>query len=299
MKRRTPNGKEQGKGSAALVWVLVILVTGLFVTGGLITREFLQRSFQAVEVEEPDLDRNEHVVQVTPTPMPRGRIAEAMAATPAPTAPPSPVPTAVPTEVPSPTPTLNPLNGDVIGVGMRSPIVLDIQIRLMTLEYLEFEQPEDVYEAGVASAMALFQRRNGLPETGLCDEKTFLKLNDEHAALYAVLPGDRGMEVENIQERLVELGYLAVSPDGYFGGETADAVQRFRERNKLGNGVSVDSVVLETLFGDGPVANSLRIGDQSDQILIWQQRLLELGYLTIRPDGVYGRLTAQAVKRFQ
>ena len=33
MKRRTPNGKEQGKGSAALVWVLVILVTGLFVTG--------------------------------------------------------------------------------------------------------------------------------------------------------------------------------------------------------------------------------------------------------------------------
>ena len=299
MEKHSQQTKRRDRTTAVLVWLLAILVLGLILAIGLYARETLHQSFLAVAVEQPDLNRNEHVVQVTPSPLIQDRTAVPLAETPAPTALPSPTPSPIPTEVPSPTPTLNPLNGDVIGTGMRSPIVLDIQIRLMTLEYLDFEQPEDVYEAGVANAMSLFQRRNGLPETGLCDEATFLKLNDEHAALYAVLPGDQGPEVESIQERLIELGYLATEADGTFGDETAQAVQRFRTLNKLGNGTSVDSAVLEALFGDEPVANTLRLGDKSDQILLWQQRLLELGYLVTKPDGVYGKLTALAVKRFQ
>ncbi len=299
MEKRAQQRKRRDRTTAVLVWLLAILVLGGFVTGGLYLREYLHRSFLAVAVEQPDPERNEHVVQVTPVPATQGRTAAPVAQAPTPTALPTPTPSPVPTAVPTPTPTLNPLNGDVIGTGMRSPIVLDIQIRLMTLEYLDFEQPEDVYEMGVAQAMALFQRRNGLPETGLCDKKTFLKLNDENAALYAVLPGDEGMEVESIQERLIELGYLFSTADGRFDDATAQAVDRFRTLNKLGSGTSVDSTVMETLFGDEPVANAIRIGDKSDQIEMWQQALLDLGYLVIRPDGTYGKLTAQAVKRFQ
>ena len=299
MDKRARQQRKRKRTTQVLVWLLSILVLGLIVTGGLYAREYLHRSFLAVAVEQPDPERNEHVVQVTPSPETRGRTAAPLMTTPTPKALPSPTPSPVPTEKPSPTPTLNPLNGDVIGTGMRSPIVLDIQIRLMSLEYLDFEQPEDVYGAGVANAMALFQRRNGLPVTGLCDEDTFLKLNDEHAALYAVLPGDQGPEVLSIQERLIELGYLAVAADGSFGDATAQAVNRFRVLNKLGSGTSVDSKVLETLFGDEPVANTYRIGDKSDQIMAWQQRLLELGYLVMKPDGNYNKLTAQAVKRFQ
>ena len=299
MEKRSQQKKGRDRTTALLVWLLAVLVLGLILAGGLFAREYLHRSFLAVAVELPDPERNEHVVQVTPLPSVRGMTAAPVEETPVPTPQPSPTPTAAPTAAPTPTPTLNPMNGDVIGTGMRSPIVLDIQIRLMTLEYLDFEQPEDVYGAGVANAVAIFQRRNGLPETGLCDEATFVKLNDEKAALYAVLPGDRGMEVESIQERLVELGYLTVPADGVFGEETAQAVRRFRTLNKLGDGVSVDSTVLETLFGDEPVSNSLRIGDKSDRILACQQRLLDLGYLVAVPDGIYGKLTAQAVKRFQ
>ena len=283
MEKRVQPKKRRDRTTVVLVWLLVILVLGLIVAGGLYAREYLHRSFLAVAVEQPDPGRNEHVVQVTPVPKVQDMTAAPIKTTP----------------VPTPTPTLNPLNGDVIGTGMRAPIVLDIQIRLMSLEYLDFEQPEDVYGAGVATAMALFQRRNGLPETGLCDEETFLKLNDENAALYAVLPGDKGAEVKSIQERLIELGYLMIAADGVYGDETALAVDRFRVLNKLGSGTSVDSTVLETLFGDEPVANTLKIGDKSDQILAWQQRLLDLGYLCMKPDGIYGKLTAQAVKRFQ
>ena len=191
MRKQAQQKKQRDKTTILLVWLLVILVLGLIVAGGLYTREILHESFAAVAVELPDPDRNEHVVQVTPSPQTQDKAASAAALTPTPTALPSPTPSPVPTEVPSPTPTLHPMNGDAIGTGMRAPIVLDIQIRLMTLEYLDFEQPEDVYGAGVASAVALFQRRNGLPETGFCDEETFIKLNDENAALYAVLPGTR------------------------------------------------------------------------------------------------------------
>ena len=298
MGRRAQQKKKRNRTTAVLVWLLVILVLGLIVTGGLYAREYVHRSFLAVAVEQPDPDRNEHVVQVTPSPEIRDRTSAPVTATPAPTGRPTPTPSPVPTAVPTPTPTLNPLNGDVIGTGMRSPIVLDIQIRLMTLEYLDFEQPEDVYEAGVANAIALFQRRNGLPDTGLCDKATFLKLNDENAALYAVLPGDSGPEVVSIQERLVELGYL-FSVDGFFSDETAEAVERFRALNRLSKGTSVDSTVLETLFGEEPVSNFLRIGDRSDQILACQEQLLELGYLVTKPNGVYGKLTALAAKRLQ
>ena len=299
MEKQPQQKKRRNKTTAVLVWLLSILVLGLILAGGLYVREYLHDSFLAVAVEQPDLSRNEHVVRVTPTPPIQDRTAAPVTATPAPTALPSPTPSPVPTAVPTPTPTLNPLNGDVIGTGMRSPIVLDIQIRLMTLEYLEFEQPEDLYGAGVANAVSVFQRRNGLPVTGLCDKDTFLKLKAEDAALYAVLPGDEGMEVESIQERLIELGYLTIPADGYFGEETAQAVARFRTLNRLGDGTSVDSAILETLFGDEPVANYMRIGDKSDQILFWQQRLLKLGYLVKQPDGVYGKLTALAVSRFQ
>ena len=214
MEKQPQQKKGRNKTTAVLVWLLSILVLGLILAGGLYVREYLHDSFLAVAVEQPDLSRNEHVVRVTPTPPIQDRTAAPVTATPAPTALPSPTPTPVATEVPSPTPTLNPMNGDVIGTGMRSPIVLDIQIRLMTLEYLEFEQPEDLYGAGVANAVSVFQRRNGLPVTGFCDKDTFLKLKAEDAALYAVLPGDEGMEVESIQERLIELGYLTIPADG-------------------------------------------------------------------------------------
>ena len=49
------------------------------------------------------------------------------------------------------------------------------------------------------------------------------------------------------------------------------------------------------LLGDSPVQNSYQRGEVSEQIRTFQQRLLELGYLTYRVDGKYGDLTVQAV----
>ena len=71
---------------------------------------------------------------------------------------PAPTPTDTPTPVPSPTPvpTKNPKNGDTLLAGDDEPIVLDIAIRLMELEYLDFDQPTQDYTEGVADASVNF-----------------------------------------------------------------------------------------------------------------------------------------------
>ena len=44
---------------------------------------------------------------------------------------------------------------------------------------------------------------------------------------------------------------------------------------------------------------AFNIGDSGDNILLYQNRLQKLGYLTTEPDGIYGTDTQMAVRRFQ
>ena len=64
---------------------------------------------------------------------------------------PTPVPTPTPSPEPTPVPTKNPASGDTLYAGDRAPIVIDVAIRLMQLDYLDFEQPTDEYTEGTAS----------------------------------------------------------------------------------------------------------------------------------------------------
>ena len=133
--------------------------------------------------------------------------------TPGPTLAPTPTPTPTPTPEPTPTPPRHPLNGDALMSGDEEPIVLDIQIRLMELDYLDFEQPDDEYSDGTADAIRAFQVRNGLHANGICDKETFEKLFSDDALTYAMVRGSDGDDVEIVKERLIELGYLSSKSD--------------------------------------------------------------------------------------
>ena len=74
---------------------------------------------------------------------------------------PAPDPTPTPEPSPTPVPTKNPVYGDTLIAGDDSPIVMDIAIRLMELDYLDFEQPSESYTEGTADAVRAFQLRNG------------------------------------------------------------------------------------------------------------------------------------------
>ncbi len=63
--------------------------------------------------------------------------------------------------------------------------------------------------------------------------------------------GDQGDEVEEIQKRLAELGYLKDAFDGHFGATTADCVSRFQSANSLEATGVADPATQAALFAKG------------------------------------------------
>ena len=213
---------------------------------------------------------------------------------------PTPVPTPTPSPEPTPVPTKNPKNGDTLYEGDRAPIVIDVAIRLMQLDYLDFEQPNDEFTEGTAAALRAFQLRNGLSVSGACDPETFERLYEEDALPYALVRGFTGEAVSLVKERLIERGS---PPEGdtsdIYGEGTEEAVMRFRSRNKLPADVIVDNETFEALFDEHSVGYFFTLGDRSDEILHYQKLLFEKGYLCGLPDREFGKLTKAAVIRFQ
>lgn len=297
MERYTPKNKKISV-SRVLGWILSSVILLGVMAGGLYFNDAIHTSLLE-GLSLPDEARSRTVVQVSPTPPVLSRAAAAPADTAVPPGDPVPTSTPEPTAAPSPTPAIHPMEGGVLKEGMSAPVAVDIQIRLMVLEYMDFDQPGEEYGTGAAQAMASFQRRNGLPATGECDQATYEKLYAQDARPFALEMGDTGDEVQTLQERLEELGYLDAAPNGVYDDATAQAVARFCKKNGLTVSQDMDADAYEVLLGDSPVQNSYQRGEVSEQIRTFQQRLLELGYLTYRVDGKYGDLTVQAVKRFQ
>ena len=135
-------------------------------------------------------------------------------------------------------------------------------------------------------------------------------------------PGDGGDAVALMQERLIVLGYLSGTADGNYGDKTKNAVRAFQKANGLTVDGSAGTETLTVLYSTAakeaataaPTAKAtatpapasatassgtLRRGDSGDAVKSLQTRLIELGYLTGRADGVYGAKTYQAVISFQ
>ncbi len=193
---------------------------------------------------------------------------------------------------------LNPLKGDVIKSGVKNSTVTVIQKRLMELDYLEIDEPTDEFGEPLQFAIELFQRKNKLPITGEVDAKTYELLLSDGAKTYTVSLGAEGTDVQQLQERLYELGYIDKA-SGYFGTDTDTAVKEFQKRNGLYDDGNVGKQTREILYSANAVPMSFYLGDENSEILQYKQRLYELGYLTAKPSGKYDNDTVLAVKRFQ
>ena len=141
--------------------------------------------------------------------------------------------------------------------------------------------------------------------------------------------GDKGAGVTALQERLMQLGYLS-SSDGQFGSGTERAVKLFQEAN----GLTADGIAgpgsLAILFGNDVVAYDSYFGrerttpepeiavpaaaatatprtnivlqwqSEGEDVLQYQQRLQELGYLAKKGvTASFNQLTVEATKAFQ
>ena len=102
----------------------------------------------------------------------------------------------------------------------------------MELGYADNDEPTQLFGPATKNAVQLFQRKNSLDIDGCVGDETWNLLFSDQAQKYSVSEGITERMWEQMQQRLVELGYLD-HVTGYFGSDTTEAVKRFQERNNL------------------------------------------------------------------
>ena len=151
---------------------------------------------------------------------------------------------------------------------------------------------DGAYGPRTAQAIRLFQSRNGLVENG--------ELND---ATYEALcrKAETAGAARQVQQRLIDLGYLRGTADGIFGERSQTALKLFQALAGLPVTGEADDATRQALFEEDARAVPSRLsgGDKGDAVVALQERLRQFGFLTGKADGTYGRATAAAVKRFQ
>ena len=184
-------------------------------------------------------------------------------------------------------------------------------------------------------AVKLFQKKYGLPQTGVADEATLSRLYEEadiddapvvsesigpaYASGTTLRRDSTGSAVRKLQEDLHELDFYDGVISGKYGGLTQEAVRLFQKKHGLdADGIAgpktlkkIASLMGESTESEIPTIGSilspalqtstttLRHGMQGDAVEKLQEDLDELDYYTGSVTGRYGNLTKEAVRLFQ
>ncbi|MDO4564388.1 MAG: peptidoglycan-binding protein [Clostridia bacterium] len=113
--------------------------------------------------------------------------------------------------------------------------------------------------------------------------------------------GDSGDLILELQQRLMELGYLdSDEPTDYFGSLTEDALTAFQKHNELTADGIYGASTYDMLFSDEAKIYIMQLGDSGDDVSEVQERLYQLGYLAKSYiTGNFGEKTLAAVMEFQ
>ncbi len=185
---------------------------------------------------------------------------------------------------------------------------------------------DGVFGPGTESALKSFQRQQGLDPTGVVDDATALALGVTKSPLLGLAQGSRGEAVTALQQKLIGAGVaVAGGADGIFGQATARAVAEFqtsRGFSPTGSVNAATAAVLGEVKGSAPAATSqepaastsvssgstspvgslvgLKIGSTGGDVKTLQTKLMSVGFTVVGgADGIFGALTANALKSFQ
>jgi peptidoglycan hydrolase-like protein with peptidoglycan-binding domain len=121
-----------------------------------------------------------------------------------------------------------------------------------------------------------------------------------------IRPGDRGPAVEDIQRRLLVLGYDLgrTGVDSVFLGRTAEAVRSFQQQHGLSEDGTVGdqtwSALVDATFQLGDRALYLRLPHlHGADVAVLQGALNALGFACGSVDGIFGAFTERGVRDFQ
>lgn len=231
-------------------------------------------------------------------------------------------PTPAPTEVPEAT--MEPVTKEnvvTLRMGSSGVKVYYLQKRLTELGYYK-ARLDGNYLADDTAAVRAFQKANGLTVDGVAGYDTQVKLYSNSAVgpegtnptLETLRKGDRGAAVQEMQQRLINLGYLSGSADGIYGTGTAEAVIKFQKAHDLvRDGIAGKGTLTKLYSDDAKMASgdaqtgteeitagtTVRKGDINSAVKVLQQNLINLGYLSGKADGSFGVQTYAALLAFQ
>ena len=242
---------------------------------------------------------------------------------------PSPVPTLSPDE--------NASSYQVLQMGASGSHVTALQEALIELGFLS-GTADGVFGGGTHNAVIAFQEKNEYPATGVVDAnlQAFLYSGKPKNAkgvkteIKTLAPvggvtirlNDKGEVVRTVQTRLKELGYYAGNITGTYDKATQTAVKSFQKKNDLKADGICGAATQKLLLGNNALSvtatstpeptatpspaptfqipgKTVRDGSTGADVMLVQQRLKDLGYLTGKVDGDFGDATAAALKSFQ
>lgn len=173
-----------------------------------------------------------------------------------------------------------------LDLGDKGGRVLKVQEQLIEKGYLNVEA-DGMYGRATADAVRKFQEEHGLEVTGIVDELTNEKILSEET-----------VSTKQVQQKLIELGYLDGAADGIMGAATSGALGVFQQEHGLEVTGTIDDATCEALFA-GENTSEAEPEEETDPIVRAQERLIELGYLSGRADGDFGILSKEALRQFQ
>lgn len=118
---------------------------------------------------------------------------------------------------------------------------------------------------------------------------------------YATLQlGDNNSAVSDLQQKLMELGYMDVDEPGtLFNESTQNAVMLFQRASDTSMTGVASAELQEKLFSDDAQEYRIKLNDDGPDVKSIQRQLANLGYYTDRITGYFGPQTEEAVLRFQ
>lgn len=226
------------------------------------------------------------------------------------------------------TPTASPTAtaaSSVLKRGSQGSAVQNVQEALRRLGYFEGKADGDFGEY-TENAVKSFQAQNGLTADGVVGSATLAKLGSSSAKTAPpkgtptpkptskpktnvyLREGSSGADVSQMQNRLIQLGYLYGSASGKVCTITKAAIIAFQNRS----GLTADGVAgpdtLEKMYANsakkansavGIIGITLKKGDEGAAVRLLQSELKSYGFLKGSVDGSFGAATETAVKNFQ
>lgn len=195
--------------------------------------------------------------------------------------------------------------------------VYSLQQRLKNLGY-PIGELTGIYDNETANAVMLFYESYGLTASDVANVALQKELYSDSARTYgdaddAPASASSSMSVMNedsvqeIQQRLIDLGYLSGSADGVLDRRTEIAARLFEEAcGQLSSGAMGSDLLALLSSENAPTFDTsfaryanLIEGSSGESVSQLQARLVELGFAKGSPTGDYASATTASVKLFQ